>query len=106
VRLFLGTMHPERHDLFIAGVSRPMGAFWPIAEVQARCVGALLSGRYRLPARRSIRRRTTPILKRTAFNPALYGLEVREELRRGAHRFNGPPKAKARPLRIRHLPSH
>jgi len=90
LELFLGTMHPQRHDLFVVGVSRPTGAFWPIAEVQARFVGALLSGRYRLPGARAIRRRTAPILRRAAFNPALYGLEVREELRRGARRAGHP----------------
>src|SRR4030095_16588975 len=44
--LFLGAMPPRRHDLFIVGVSRPTGAFWPIAEVQAQFAAALLSGRY------------------------------------------------------------
>ena len=89
--LFLGAMHPRRHDLFIVGVSRPTGAFWPIAEVQARFAAALLSGRYALPRQAEIERRSQPILRRRAFNPALYGLAVREELRprrapRGADR--------------------
>jgi cation diffusion facilitator CzcD-associated flavoprotein CzcO len=84
--LFLGTMHPRRHDLFIVGVSRPTGAFWPIAEMQAKLAAALLSGRYRLPNRVGIDRRSGPILKRRAFNPALYGLAIREELRRGERR--------------------
>jgi hypothetical protein len=84
--LFLGTMHPRRHDLFIVGVSRPTGAFWPIAEMQAQLAAALLSGRYLLPGRAGIDRRSGPILKRRAFNPALYGLSIREELRRGERR--------------------
>ena len=82
----MGTMHPDRHDLFIIGVSRPTGAFWPIAEVHARFAAALLSGRYRLPGARAIARRTRPILGRRGFNPALYGLAMREELARGARR--------------------
>ena len=48
--LFEGTMHPQRQDLFIVGVSRPTGAFWPIAEVHAQFAAALLSGRYALPS--------------------------------------------------------
>ena len=55
--LFLGAMHPQRHDLFIVGVSRPTGAFWPIAEVQAQFAAALLSGRYALPRQAEIDRR-------------------------------------------------
>jgi cation diffusion facilitator CzcD-associated flavoprotein CzcO len=84
--LFLGAMHPQRHDLFIVGVSRPTGAFWPIAEVQATLAAALLSERYALPRQAEIERRSRPILRRRALNPALYGLAVREELRRGARR--------------------
>lgn len=84
MRLFLGLMHPERHDLFVIGVSRPTGSFWPIAEVQAMFVAELLSGRYSLPAQRRIERLSGPTLARNAFNPALYGLSLREELARGA----------------------
>ncbi len=86
LELFLGTMHPRRHDLFIVGVSRPTGAFWPIAEMHAKLAAALLSGRYALPRQREIDRRARPILGSPAFNPALYGLAVREELRRGERR--------------------
>jgi cation diffusion facilitator CzcD-associated flavoprotein CzcO len=86
--LFLGCLHPCRHDLFVVGVSRPTGGFWPIAEVQAQFAAALLSGRYALPRQAEIDRRAAPILRRRAFNPALYGLAVREELGRGARRAN------------------
>jgi dimethylaniline monooxygenase (N-oxide forming) len=86
LELFLGTLHPRRHDLFIVGVSRPTGAFWPIAELHAQFAAALLSGRYALPRQSEIDRRAGPILRRRAFNPALYGLAVREELARGARR--------------------
>jgi len=84
--LFLGAMHPRRHDLFILGVSRPTGGFWPIAEIHAQFAAALLSGRYALPRQAEIDRRAGPILRRRAFNPALYGLAMREELARGARR--------------------
>jgi hypothetical protein len=70
-------------------VSRPTGAFWPIAEVQAQLAAALLSGRYALPRQAVIDRRSGPILHRRAFNPALYGLAVREEIARGAKRAGG-----------------
>lgn len=84
--LFMGTLHPERHDLFVIGVSRPTGAFWPIAEVHARLAAALLSGRYALPEARTVRRRARPILRTRSFNPAIYGLAMREELEKGARR--------------------
>ncbi len=85
VDLFWGTMHPARPDLFVVGVGRPTGAFWPMAEVQSQLAAALLSGRYRLPGTRPLRARTRPIFGR-GFNPALYGLAVREEIRRGERR--------------------
>lgn len=84
VRLFHGLMHPTRHDLFIVGISRPMGGFWPVAEAQAQFIGELLAGRYRLPKQSRIERESGPILKRSSFNTALYGLALREELARGA----------------------
>ncbi len=86
LRVFCGTVHPSRHDLFIVGVSRPTGAFWPIAEVQSRLVAALLSGRYALPRQPTIDRSSRPIFDRPSFNPALYALSIDEELRRGARR--------------------
>ncbi|MEM7412092.1 MAG: FAD-dependent oxidoreductase [Myxococcota bacterium] len=84
--LFLGTMHPERQDLFVIGVSRPTGAFWPIAEVHAQVAAACLSGRYEPPSPSQVHKRARPILGGRSFNPALFGLAVREELRRGERR--------------------
>lgn len=84
--VFLGTLHPRRHDLFIVGVSRPTGAFWPIAELHAKFAAALLSGEYALPSQRAIDRGTEPIFDRRSFNPALFGLAVRDELERGRRR--------------------
>lgn len=84
--LFLGTVHPRRHDLFVIGVSRPTGGFWPIAEVHAQLVAALLSGRYALPGQREIDRRARSILAGQSFNPALFGLAMREEIARGERR--------------------
>lgn len=84
--LFCGTMHPRRRDLFIVGVSRPVGAFWPIAEVHAQFAAAALSGRYEPPAQREIDRRARSILGGRSFNPALFGLAMREEVARGEKR--------------------
>ncbi len=84
--LFMGTMHPRRHDLFVLGVGRPTGSFWPIAEMHALLASALLSGRYRLPGQRAIDRDTKPILGGRSFNPALFGLAIREEIARGEKR--------------------
>ncbi|MBL8555328.1 MAG: hypothetical protein JNL41_13710, partial [Phenylobacterium sp.] len=81
--LFMGTVAPDREDLFFVGVSRPAGAFWPIAEAQAQFVAAMLTGAYRPPSRKARARRARPILGCNAWSPALYGLDVREELRRG-----------------------
>jgi len=81
--LFMGMIAPQRDDLFFIGVSRPTGSFWPIAEVQAQFVAALLTGAYRPPSRAARQRRARPILGCNAWSPAIYGLELREELRRG-----------------------
>lgn len=84
--LFCGIMPPDRRDLFYIGVSRPFGAFWPIAEAQAQFVAALLAEKYVLPAQEEIDRRTAPTLNRPAITPGLYGLALREELERGRER--------------------
>lgn len=83
LRLFKGVVAPEREDLFFIGVSRPTGSFWPIAEAQAQFVAAMLSGAYRPPPRPVRVRRARPILRQNAWSPAIYGLELREELQRG-----------------------
>ncbi len=86
MQLFCGLMHPRQHHLFVVGVSRPTGGFWPIAEVQAMFIAELLSGKYVLPTQKAIDRQTQPVLNRMAFNPALYNLALQEELRRGYQR--------------------
>ena len=85
--LYRGLMHPQHHSLFVAGVSRPSGGFWPIAEVQAQFIAKLLSGQYELPSQSVIDKTSMSVLKRDSFNPALYGLSLREELARGAQRI-------------------
>ena len=82
--LFCGIVPPAHPDLFFIGVSRPSGAFWPVAEAQAKFVAALLSGTYRLPDQDELDRRSRPVLNRAAMSPGLYGYSLREELARGS----------------------
>jgi len=77
--LFCGIMPPERDDLFFIGVSRPTGAFWPIAEAQSKFATAVLSETYKPPGVDEKRRRARPMLNRVAMNPGLYGHMLREE---------------------------
>jgi cation diffusion facilitator CzcD-associated flavoprotein CzcO len=80
--LFCGIVPPENRDLFFVGVSRPSGAFWPVAEAQAKFVAAVLSGNYILPDQDELDRRSRPVLNRPAMSPGLYGYTLREELAR------------------------
>jgi len=82
--LFCGIVPADRNDLFFIGVSRPTGAFWPIAEAQSKFAAAVLAGTYRLPNPDERARRARPMLNRVAMNPGLYGLMLREECARGA----------------------
>lgn len=81
--LFCGIVPPERTDLFFIGVSRPTGAFWPIAEAQSKYIAAILTGASHLPNQDEMTRRARPMLNRVAMNPGLYGLMLREEIERG-----------------------
>lgn len=89
--LFCGIVSPEYNDLLFIGVSRPTGAFWPIAEAQAKFAAALLTKTYTLPPADEIRQRARPMLNRVAMNPGLYGLALREELERGRARQQPTP---------------
>ena len=84
LKLFCGIVPPDRDDLFFIGVSRPTGAFWPIAEAQSKFAAAFLAGVYQLPDQAERKRRARPMLNRVAMNPGLYGLMLREECKRGA----------------------
>lgn len=80
--LFCGIVPPTRTDLFFIGVSRPTGAFWPIAEAQSQYIAAVLTGASHLPTQDEMTRRARPMLNRIAMNPGLYGLMLREETER------------------------
>ena len=86
LQLFCGAMSAVRNDLFFVGLGRPAGAFWPLAEAQSRLAAATFSGTYRPPERAEIKRRARPAMASLLFNPALYGRELRDELRRGGVR--------------------
>jgi hypothetical protein len=67
-------------------LSRPTGAFWPIAETHAQFAAALLSGRRALTDAKTVKARSRPTRGRRSFDPAPYGLAMREEIRRGEQR--------------------
>ncbi|NKB98782.1 MAG: NAD(P)-binding protein [Pseudomonadales bacterium] len=80
--LFRGLMHPQHHSLFVVGVSRPSGGFWPVAEAQSHFIGKLLTNEYKLPGQRTIDRHSNSVLQAESYNPALYGYALREESQR------------------------
>jgi hypothetical protein len=86
VALYRNVMHPRYHNLFIVGMYRPLCAFWPLAEQQARWIAPLLTGEYALPRQPELDRQTFPILKIPAFNCAFYGHDLRLDTRRGKKR--------------------
>jgi hypothetical protein len=93
--LYRNIMHPRHHNLFIIGMYRPLCAFWPVAEQQARWLAPFLRGDYALPTQQEIERHTYPILKIPAFNCAFYGHDLRKETQRGikrARRHGVPPE--------------
>lgn len=83
VQLFRGTLHPTRNDLFVIGISRPTGGFWPIAEAQAQFAAAMLTGEYVPPTGAAREKRVGPVINRIAMNPALYALGLRDAVKRG-----------------------
>jgi hypothetical protein len=86
VALYRNVMHPRYHNLFIVGMYRPLCAFWPLAEQQARWIAPLLTGEYALPRQSELDRQTFPILKIPAFNCAFYGHDLRLDTQRGKKR--------------------
>lgn len=75
--LYRGVVAPARDDLFVIGVYRPNGGFWPIAEVQAQYIAQLLTGKAGLPPPDKRASHTAPVLNRVAINPGLYALSLR-----------------------------
>lgn len=51
VRLYRNVVHPDRPGLFFVGLIQPLGAIMPLAEVQARWITGLVTGRLVLPER-------------------------------------------------------
>ncbi|MCR9277133.1 MAG: NAD(P)-binding domain-containing protein [Pseudomonadaceae bacterium] len=75
--LYRGVVAPARDDLFVIGVYRPNGGFWPIAEVQAQYIAQILTGEASLPPAHKRAAHTAPVLNRVAINPGLYALSLR-----------------------------
>lgn len=84
--LYRNVMHPRYHNLFIIGMFRPLCAFWPVAEQQARWLARFVRGDYALPSQAEIDRHTYPILQILTFNCAFYGHDLQKETQRGLKR--------------------
>jgi cation diffusion facilitator CzcD-associated flavoprotein CzcO len=112
--LYLRMFHPDLPNLFFIGLFQPLGAIFPIAEVQARLAAEYLAGRCHLPApdamrvrmareQAAMRARYYESRRHTMqvdFHPFLS--ELRRELRHGARRAAAagnalpvPPRAQA-----------
>ncbi|MEB3020863.1 flavin-containing monooxygenase [[Mycobacterium] crassicus] len=50
IALYHRVVHPDRPGLFFIGLCQPLGAIQPLAELQGKWVGALLSGTCALPS--------------------------------------------------------
>jgi cation diffusion facilitator CzcD-associated flavoprotein CzcO len=55
VSLYGRVVDPDRPGLYFIGLIQPLGAIMPLAELQARWVAGLLSGRLELPRRRAMK---------------------------------------------------
>lgn len=98
IALFHRVVHPDRPGLFFVGLCQPLGAIQPLAELQGEWIGALLSGRCRLPGRAEMRReieRDQRWLRRRFVASTRHTIQVdhhhyartlRREMRRGARR--------------------
>lgn len=49
IPLFLRIFHPDHPSLFFVGLIQPQGCIWPLAEIQARLIGQLLTNKIQLP---------------------------------------------------------
>ncbi|MBY0400879.1 NAD(P)-binding domain-containing protein [Myxococcota bacterium] len=83
LRLYQGIMHPRHHRLFVVGVMRVFCSIWPMAEQQAQWVAARLTGRFKLPSRRTVERRARPILHGPLAHCPFWAHDLRREAGRG-----------------------
>lgn len=49
IPLFLRIFHPDHPSLFFIGLIQPQGCIWPLAEIQAKLIGQLLTNKIQLP---------------------------------------------------------
>lgn len=56
IALYHRVIDPERPGLFFIGLCQPLGAIQPLAELQGKWIGELLTGRCTLPAAAEMRR--------------------------------------------------
>jgi cation diffusion facilitator CzcD-associated flavoprotein CzcO len=110
--LFRRTFHPDIPNVFFIGLLQPLGAVFPLAELQSKWVADHLAGRYLLPPERELRAdieaERAAMFKRYVASPRHtmevdfddYVLAVEKERKRGAararaagHRLPIPPRA-------------
>lgn len=84
LRLYRRVLHPTRNDLFVVGITRPLGSFWPIAEVQSMWIAEHLTGRAAFPMGRRRRRGIEPLMGNVLV-PAFYALDMQRDGRRRRH---------------------
>ncbi|MDD7814999.1 NAD(P)-binding domain-containing protein [Mycobacterium sp. CSUR Q5927] len=56
IALYHRVVHPDRPGLFFVGLCQPLGAIQPLAELQGKWIGELLSGTCALPSPEDMRR--------------------------------------------------
>jgi dimethylaniline monooxygenase (N-oxide forming) len=113
IALYRRVIHPEYHNLFFLGLVQPLCAIMPIAEVQAKWLGAFLCGDYALPDPSEIEADTRQFHESTKGgylksarhtiqirDCAIYTYELRKEWEAGTKRarkrgnpFSIPPRA-------------
>lgn len=54
--LYRKVVHPQHEGLYFIGLIQPLGAIMPLAEIQAKWVAGLLSGRYKLPDKNTLQK--------------------------------------------------
>jgi dimethylaniline monooxygenase (N-oxide forming) len=79
VELYHKVVHPEHSNLFFLGLIQPLGAIMPLAEVQAKWVAQLLTGKSKLPSKENMLRTIKAdkaAMRKRYFNSARHTVQV------------------------------
>lgn len=79
IELYRRVIHPDHKNLFFLALIQPLGAIMPLAEVQAKWVAQLISGRCQLPSKEIMRKiieQDTEKVKKRYVNSARHTLQV------------------------------